>query len=187
MSSTAKKFIVCLLMLTLIIMPKQKVWAESESYTYTYEYFGFQLESPDAYTPSAQLFGHQLGIGDFNNPKSLFVRDEYLYIVDSGNNRIVVVDKDFNLVRVIDKVYIDGEESALLNPSDVFVDKKGEIYICDTDNNRVLHTDWDLNVIKIYVKPADPTVLGESNFTPLKCVVDSAGRLFVMAANVNQG
>jgi len=174
-------------MLTLIIMPKQKVWAESESYTYTYEYFGFQLESPDAYTPSAQLFGHQLGIGDFNNPKSLFVRDEYLYIVDSGNNRIVVVDKDFNLVRVIDKVYIDGEESALLNPSDVFVDKKGEIYICDTDNNRVLHTDWDLNVIKIYVKPADPTVLGESNFTPLKCVVDSAGRLFVMAANVNQG
>lgn len=187
MRRTARKFMVCLILLSMLFTPKGRVRAESESYTYTYEYFGFQLESPDAYTPSAQLFGHQLGIGDFNNPKSLFVRDEHLYIVDSGNNRIVVVDRFFELIRVIDKVFINGEESTLLNPSDVFVDRKGEIYICDTDNNRVLHTDGDLNVIKIYVKPEDPTVLGETNFTPLKCVVDSAGRLFVLAANVNQG
>src|SRR5690606_28233353 len=36
-------------------------------------------------------------------------------------------------------------------------------------------------------KPDDPTVLGETNFIPLKCVVDKAGRLFVLAGNVNQG
>lgn len=183
----SKRFFIYLLLLTLVLMPKARVSAESESYTYTYEYFGFQLESPDVYSPEAQLLGSQLGIGDFNNPKSLFVRDEYLYIVDSGNNRIVVVDRFFELIRVIDKVYIDGKESTFLNPSDIFVDKKGEIYICDTDNNRVLHTDSELNVIKIYIKPADPTVLGETNFSPLKCVADSAGRLFVLAANVNQG
>jgi hypothetical protein len=187
MGRPVKKYIVCLLLLTLVLSPKAKVSAESESYTYTYEYFGYQLESPDAYTPQAQLLGSQLGIGDFNNPKSLFVRDNYLYIVDTGNNRIVVVNKYFELVQVIDKVFINGQESTFLNPSDVFVDKKGELYICDTDNNRVLHTDKDLNVIKTYVKPDDPTVLGETNFAPLKCVADSSGRLFVLAANVNQG
>lgn len=187
MRKRAKKYIISLLLLTLILTPKAKVSAESESYTYSYEFFGLQLESPDAYTPQAVLVGSQLGIGDFHNPKSLFVRDKYLYIVDSGNNRIVVVDRFFELIRVIDKVYIDGEESTFLNPSDVYVDKEGEIYICDTDNNRVLHTDSDLNVIKIYVKPDDPTVLGETNFIPLKCVADSAGRLFVLAGNVNQG
>lgn len=187
MGRRAKKYIVCLLLITMIFTPKARVLAESESYTYTYEYFDFPLESPDAYTPQAQLFGSQLGIGDFSNPKSLFVRDDYLYIVDSGNNRIVVVDKYFELIRVIDKAFINGEESTFLNPSDVFVDKKGNLHICDTDNNRVLHTDKDLNVIKIYVKPDDPTVLEETSFAPLKCVADSAGRLFVLAANVNQG
>ena len=183
----AKRYMIILLLISLIVTPMARVSAESESYTYSYEIFGLQLESPDAYSPQAVLLGTSLGIGDFTNPKSLFVRDNHLYIVDSGNNRIVVVDRQFNLVRVIDKVMMDGEEVTFLNPSDVYVDDNGDLYICDTDNNRVLHTDADLKGIKTYVKPSDPTVLGETNFIPLKCVVDSAGRLFVLAGNVNQG
>ena len=183
----AKKYIICLLIITLIYVPVAQVSAESDSYTYSYEYFGLQLESPDAYTPTALLLGSDLEIGDFTNPKSLFVRDEYLYIVDSGNNRIVVVDRYFGLIRIVDKVMNNGEEITFLNPSDVYVDVNGDLYICDTDNNRVLHTDTDLNLIKTYVKPEDPTILGETNFIPLKCVADKAGRLFVLAGNVNQG
>ena len=121
----AKKLIIYIILLSMVLIPKDRVSAESESYTYTYEYFDFQLESPDAYTPQALLLGTDLGIGDFNNPKSLFVRDEYLYIVDSGNNRIVVVDRYFELIRVIDKVIMDGEEVTFLNPSDVYVTATG--------------------------------------------------------------
>jgi tetratricopeptide (TPR) repeat protein len=183
----AKKLIICLLLAAIVLAPTARVSAESESYTYSYEYFDFQLESPDAYTPTALLLGSALGIGDFSNPKSLFVRDEYLYIVDSGNNRIVVVDRYFELIRIIDKVMDNAEELTFRNPSDVYVDTEGGLYICDTDNNRVLHTDKDLNLIKTYVKPEDPTILGETNFIPLKCVADKAGRLFVLAGNVNQG
>lgn len=183
----AKRFIICQLIISLVLTPMVQVSAQTESYTYSYEFFDLQYESPDAYTPTALLLGTDLGIGDFNNPKSLFVRDEYLYIVDSGNNRIVVVDRYFDFIRTIDKVINDGEEITFLNPSDVYVDVNGDLYICDTDNNRVLHTDKDLNVIKTYVKPEDPTILGETNFIPLKCVVDKAGRLFVLAGNVNQG
>lgn len=183
----AKRYIVCLLIIIFVLTPATKVLAESESYTYTYEFFDFQLESPDAYKAEDLLLGNQLGIGDFSNPKSLFVVGEYLYIVDSGNNRIVVVDRFFELIRVIDKVIMDGEELTFLNPSDVYVNEDEDMYICDTDNNRVLHVDKDLNVIKTYVKPSDPTVLGETNFIPLKAVVDKAGRLFILAGNVNQG
>lgn len=187
MQKRAKICTLGLLMLTLVFTPIAKVSAESESYTYTYEFFGNMLESPDAYTPEALLLGTHLEIGDFSNPNSLFVRGENLYIVDSGNNRIVVVDKFFELIRIIDKVMIDGQESTFLNPSDIYVAENGDMYICDTNNNRVLHADKDLNVIKTYVKPDDPTVLGETNFIPLKCVVDKAGRMFVLASNVNQG
>lgn len=183
----SKLRMISFLLFIFLITPAARVLAESESYTYTYEFFDIQLESPDAYTPEALLLGSSLGIGDFSNPKGLFVRDEHCYIVDTGNNRIVVVDKQFNLIRVIDKVLMDGTESTFLNPSDVFVDKNGDLYICDTDNLRVLHTDQNLNVLKTYTKPEDPTILGETNFIPLKCVVDTAGRLFVLAGNVNQG
>ena len=183
----AKRIIICLLLISLVLAPSLQASAQTESYTYSYEFFGLQYESPDAYTPTSLLLGTDLGIGDFSNPKSLFVRDEYLYIVDSGNNRIVVVDRYFELIRIIDKALDDGEEITFLNPSDVYVDVNGDLYICDTDNNRVLHTDKDLNLLKTYVKPEDPTILGETNFIPLKCVVDKAGRLFVLAGNVNQG
>ncbi len=179
---------VCILLFTTILAPASKASAETFNfYTYSFDIFGNELESPDAYTAEKLLLGSSLGIGDFSNPSGLFVKNELVYIVDSGNNRIVVVDKNFNLVRIIDKVIIDGQESTLLNPQDVFVTDNGDMYICDTDNNRILHTDKDVNLIKIYTKPKDETIMEDATFIPKKCVVDSAGRLYLMAGNVNKG
>lgn len=189
MMRESKKVLVCLLLLITAFMPVARVSADTNFYTYSYEYFGNELESPDAYTPEELLLGSDLGaeVGDFKSPKGLFVRNDLVYIVDTGNNRIVVVDKDFNLIRIIDRVVIDGQESTLLNPNDIFVTNNGDLYICDTDNYRIIHTDKDLNLIKIYTKPEDETILAGANFIPMKCVVDTAGRLYLLAGNVNKG
>lgn len=189
MKEKSMKIIACLLLLITVFVPVSRASANSSFYTYSYDYYGIELESPDAYSAESVLIGSSLGAdtGDFKNPKGLFVRDDLIYITDTGKSRIVVVDKDFNLVRIITSVMIDGEPSALLEPNDVFVSEDGELYICDTENFRVLHTDNDLNLIKMYTKPEDETVLEDTDFKPLKCVVDSAGRLYVMAANVNKG
>lgn len=179
---------VCILLITTVLAPASAASAETYNfYTYSYDYFGNELDSPDAYTSESLLLGTDLGIGDFKNPMGLFVKNELVYIVDSGNNRIVVVNKNFELIRVIDKVVIDGQDSTFLNPQDIFVADNGDMYICDTDNNRILHTDKDLNLIKIYTKPQDETISADANFIPKKCVVDSAGRLYLMAGNVNKG
>ena len=184
----SRKCLVCLMLLIIALGPASYVSADTLNfYTYSFDFFGNELESPDAYTAEDLLLGSHLGIGDFMNPSSLYVRDNLIYIVDSGNNRIVVVDKNFKLERIIDKVVIDGAESTLLNPMDIFVSENGDMYICDTDNNRILHTDKDLNLIKIYTKPEDRTILSDANFLPEKCVVDSAGRLYLLAGNVNKG
>lgn len=185
----SRKIITCLLLLITALTPVSMVSAETSFYTYNYDFYGIQMASPDAYTPEAILIGSSLGaeVGDFKDPKGLFVRGENIYIVDSGNNRIVEVDKNFALVRVIDKVMLDGAESTLLNPQDIFVSTDNELYICDTDNNRVIYTDKDLNVIRVYTKPEDETILVEQNFIPLKCVVDNTGRLYLLAGNVNKG
>lgn len=189
MKEFKKRPIACLLLLITALMPYSTAYANSNFYTYNYDYYGIELESPDAYTAEDMLIGSMLGeeVGDFLGPSGLFVRDELIYIVDTGNNRIVVVDKSFKLVRIIKSVVIDGEESFFNQPTDVFVDRNGDLYICDKLNQRVIHTDKDLNLIKLYTKPTDETILEKSDFLPIKCVVDTSGRLFLMAGNVNKG
>lgn len=190
MMKKIKIIIACLLFLITVFGPVSRASAETFNfYTYSYDYFGNELNSPDAYTVDKVLFGSSLGseVGNFVNPNSLYARGNELYIVDSGNNRIIVVDKDFNLIRIINQIVIDGQENVLKNPQDVFVTKYGDIYICDTDNYRIIHTDKDLNVIKLITKPQDETIMEDSNFIPRKVVVDSAGRIYVLAANVNKG
>lgn len=185
----SKKIILILLLIITVLIPAQAVSANTDNtlYTYTYDWYGVQMKSPDAYTVEDFLLGSALGIGNFLDPKGLFVRGEKIYIVDSGNSRIVVVNKDFQLERVIDRVIIDGEESTFKNPQDVFVSEDEQLYICDTDNYRILHVDKDLNLIKIYTKPEDETLAANQNFIPLKCVVDTTGRLYLLAGNINKG
>jgi tetratricopeptide (TPR) repeat protein len=173
--------------MALTAVPVTVASANSSFYTYNYDFYDVQMESPDAYTPEALLLGSSLGIGDFKDPGAVFVRGNTIYIVDSGNNRIVEVDSNFNLIRVIDKVTIDGAESTFLNPKDIFVNEANELFICDSDNYRVLHVDYDLKLIKMYTKPEDDTFSAEQNFIPLKCAVDNTGRLYLLAANVNKG
>ncbi len=184
----SRLILVCLLIITTVLGPVPKACAETYNfYTYSYDYFGNELDSPDAYTAEDFLLGSSLGIGDFKNPTGLFAKDGFIYIIDTDNNRIVVVDKSFNLVKEIKSVMMEGAENALAKPQDIFVTDNGDMYICDTGNNRILHTDKDLNLIKTYTKPEDETILEDADFIPKKCVVDTAGRLYLLAGNVNKG
>ncbi|MBH1941136.1 hypothetical protein I5677_09560 [Mobilitalea sibirica] len=181
------KVLAGLLLLITALTPVVSVSADASFYTYNYDVYDVELPSPDAYTAQDLLLGTYLGIGDFRNPKGLFVRGETIYVVDTGNNRIVVADKNFNLIDEITSVNLDGEESTFLNPQDIFVAENGDLYICDTDNNRVLHTDKNKNVIKVYTKPNDENFSADQTFIPLKAVADNTGRLYLLAGNVNKG
>ena len=170
------------------MLPVSEARADVASYyTYTYDIYDEALASPDAYKVQDVIFGSDIGIGNFNNPMGIFAKDELVYILDTGNNRIVVVNRDFELVKVIESVVIDGEESELSGPQDIFIDNNGDMYICDTANQRILHTDKDLNFIRMYTKPDDEHFAESNVFSPTKCVADEAGRLYVLATNVNRG
>lgn len=186
MMKKIRMFIGLLLLIT-VFAPTTIANAEPTNYTYNYDYFGVNYESPDAYTPEKRVFGTDLGIGDFKNPSGLFIKDDHIFICDTGNNRIVEVDKDFNLIRTIEKVLLDGKPSGLKKPEDIFVTSNNEIYICDTGHNRVLHLDANLSVVHVYKKPKDTTLAKDQAFIPLKGVVDTAGRLYLMAQNITKG
>jgi tetratricopeptide (TPR) repeat protein len=138
----------------------------------------------------AYILGTSLGIGSFRDPQGLFVRDNRVYICDSGNNRIVLLayeNGEHRLVSTVDSVVIDGEKSPFKYPRDIFETRDGILYIADTNNHRILKLDRNWNYISSILKPNDESIDESAEFLPLKLVVDFANRLFVQAQNINKG
>jgi len=167
------------------------------NFTYTYNEWGIPIVSPDAYRVSAFILGEQLGIGHFRLPQDLHVHRNLLYVADTYNNRIVIIEigDDFThtVVDVVTYILIDGEPSTFNRPYGIFVSDweltRGNIFIADTHNNRVLHLDEDWNLIREIGHPAEhgSLLLESLDFLPNKLAVDFSGRLFVQATHVNRG
>lgn len=164
---------------------------EVNSYTYNYDFWEIEYESPDAYQPTAFITGESLGLTEFKAPQGLYVRDDKMYVVDTGNNRIVEVQikgSEYTVLRVITEFTGDIEVTTFNQPQDVFVTAEGEFFIADMENQRVVHLDADLNLIKLITQPVDdPTVDQSLSFLPTKVVADGAGRAFVLVKSVNKG
>ena len=162
--------------------------------TYLYDYWYNREASPDAYRVERVFYAHDFGLEqDFSGPSSLFCRDGSLYLVDTGNNRIVEFgyngeEKSLSLVRSIDRFNASaGVKDTFAAPSDVFVGKDGSLFVADTDNGRVVRLDRDLNLMLSFTEPDDPTYEAGKTFLPQKVVADSKGRAYVLARNVNKG
>ncbi len=162
----------------------------SSTYTYNYDYWGELRESPDAYRVDQVIYSATLELETpMRRPQSLYVRENDLYVCDTGNNRILQLHRDgkeFSLVRVIDRI-AGAEPETFNNPSDISIDAEGSLYIADTNNNRVIKADKDLNFVRSFLKPTDSTFDQNLSFLPSKIVTDSVGRVFVLATNVNKG
>jgi len=167
------------------------VFSQPTNYTYNYDFWQEQVASPDAYRVSAFLLGTTFGLNNFNEPQGLFIRGNRIYVCDSGNSRILLIEADekgeHTLVKTVSSVMIEGVESALNYPMDVFEDRDGSLYITDTNNQRVLKLDKDWNFVYQITKPDDESFEESMEFIPIKLVVDFAGRIFVQARNVNKG
>jgi DNA-binding beta-propeller fold protein YncE len=182
--------LVLLCFMVIMLFPSVPALAEDTHYTYTYDWWGLNRESPDAYEANTSITGDKLGIGDFLNPQGFFVRDNLIYVCDTGNNRIVVIEKAdgvYRLKEVITEFTGETDINTFSGPMDIFVTGKGEFYICDTENQRVVHLNANRELVKELVRPADETVDQESSFYPQKVVVDSSGRAVVLVKNYNKG
>jgi hypothetical protein len=174
----------------LLLFPNVTVQAERTVYTYTYDYWGIERESPDAYQAVNTITGEEFGIGDFKNPQGLFVRENRIYVCDTANNRIVILEKDGNDITLIDEFSEftgDTPINTLNEPHDIYTTENGDMYISDTGNQRVLHLNSQYELIKTMVRPVDETIDQASDFLPMKLVADRAGRVFVLVKNYNKG
>lgn len=168
------------------------VLASGETYTYNYDYWGDVQNSPDPYTVTNVYTASSFGLDiNFRSPQGLFVKDNMVYICDTGNNRIVQLERtgteQFEVVRIFDSIKGNTDVTSISSPTDIAVSDEGDIFISDNGNARIVKVDSDLNYILQFDLPVDSTVSADSTFQPSKIVIDTAGRVYCIATTINQG
>lgn len=112
-----------------------------------------------------------------NLPSDIFIyNNQYFFVADTGNNRIVKTTLDGDLV----SEYTEAGGKALKNPQGVFVTDDNIIYIADTGNARIVTIDENGTLIKEYDKPQSSMLEDISVYAPSKITVSKSGELYVL-------
>ena len=184
--------IICLIFAVLMVASclVVGVGASSAYQTYTYSIGGFALYSPDAYTAQSPVIDSQyMGLEiPLNNPNDLVTDDlGNVYIADTGNNRIVCLDRYYRNPVIIDKfVNAQGVDDSLTAPEGLFV-SKDRIWVCDTGAGRIVVFDRNGNFLKVIEAP-ESNLFGDSKlYSPVAMAVDQYNRIFVVSSTTYQG
>lgn len=183
-----------LLSVLLIIRPLES-YAFSIPYdSYNYDYREYIHFTPAPYVPAGNINissytynGEE--IGAMVTPQDI-CKDASgnIYIADTGNNRIVVLNKDLKIVTdVIDSFDNNGTTDTFNQPYGVCVSADGNLYVADSQNKRVVELSRDHTLVKIISEPKSESIEDGFVFTPLKITVDYAGRVYVIAQNMFEG
>ncbi len=129
-----------------------------------------------------------LGLEAFSTPSDVFIDNKgFIYLTDNGNSRIIVMNSDYTLNKVMTSFNYNDEVLELNKPSSVFVTEKGELFVCDTENARVIIGDFDGNASKILYLPDDDVIPSNFIYKPEKVVVDKEGYIYVLSTGSYYG
>lgn len=157
-------------------------------YSYNYSYWGEAEPAPYPYAAEQHIYGTDIGIGALKTPQDVFVSDDQrMYIVDTGNNRIVVLDGKGQLIRTIDHVVGDGGEGSFNKPSGIYVDLDKNMYVADTQNQRIVKVNEEGRLLQVIESPESSILPDGFQFFPNKIYVDQANRIYVIAQGAYEG
>ena len=164
------------LMLALFVAPA----AADREMSWVLDRDGDPLAAPVAYVFDYEIDGLYKGSGTFKSPADLFMDHEgYLWISDTGNNRIIKFTQDGRFV----SSYGPEEGPGALNaPEGVFITRTGEMWVADRGNSRVVVYGPDGSFIRDYPKPSSKLLAADQVYQPSKVVVDRRGSVYVLNA-----
>lgn len=118
--------------------------------------------------------------GYMNEPDDLYIdQNGYLYVADTGNDRIVKMDSKGN----VSGLFTGPKDKPLKNPSGVYVDKDGDIYVADTGNQRILHMSPTGEYVEEFGKPESALLGKDFTYFPSKIYINSTGYIYVLKGN----
>ena len=145
--------------------------------SYTIDSTGRPVPLPDPYELDHIIHGVSLGIGDLKTPGDILIdrSNDHLYIVDTGNHRIVELDDQGQVVRQF------GAELDLSAPQGLYRDRRdGTLWIADTGNGRVLQVSSDGNLLQEFGPPQSNLLAEIQSAAPNKVLVDRRGYVYYL-------
>ncbi|MGO4547055.1 gluconolactonase [Paenibacillus sp. 2TAB23] len=188
---SAKKWFLVIAAASLLLIqaaPAPASAASTPYESYNYNFWEEAVPAPAAYVPKLSISGADIGIGDFVEPSDMVVSSSgMIYVVDSGNARIVSLNDRWKVQHLFNGYEKDGETVGFKNPSGLFVDEEENLYIADTDNGRIVVLSKDGKLLKTIEQPASDVLPKDFKFIPLKVTVDRAKRIYVVAKGIYEG
>lgn len=181
-------WLVCLIALTGFPMIAS---ADVPYRTFTEDSYERTIMTQSAYSPVGVLAQEipvvnekgEVEYTSLQRPQDLFIADnDDIYIADTDNNRIVHLNEDGELVRIITL-----PESPLNQPQGVFVADNGDIYIADTGNKRVVHLDKNAKLLNEIGRPESPLINESFVYEPTNMVIDKRGFIYVVSKGSYHG
>lgn len=181
-----------LILLICILANSNVAYASSASVpydTYNFDYREYTLRTPAAYLPDKIISGTSLNIEAFSNPQDLCLDKEgNVYIADTGNQRIVVLNSEMDqIIKIISSFENQGNMDTFNAPYGVCVSEKNLLYIADSENKRIVVLDKNDQLVQIIDNPTSEILEEGYVFTPLKITVDYADRVYCIAKGMFEG
>lgn len=190
------KIITVLLLIVLFSVKTvdMRVNASTPYRTYTVDRYGELVETQDAYEPvkSIKTFDINGNNETISKAQDLFIDDDnYLYLADTGNKRIIIMDKDFNYITSF------GSD-VLLEPTGLFV-RDEFIYVADYGSEKIADSgaiyiykyDKATNVVTLVEKlgrPSSPLLeIDNFKFHPQKIAVDANHTMYIVCKGSSNG
>jgi tetratricopeptide (TPR) repeat protein len=180
-----KKLIILSLtaILSFLLIPAFQVEAATSFYenelpydTYTIDYEGNLTYTQTAFTPVGVLNRNVA----LNAPEDIFIKDDLVYVADTGNKRIVVLDYSGDLIHEIGL-------GILNQPTGLHVSEDDFLYVADKGNEAVYKFALDGVLIKTFVRPVEPLFGSQSLFVPIKVVVGSGENIYIIGDGSTSG
>ncbi len=144
--------------------------------TYTLNANNQRVQTQTAYMPVGYI-GEEL---ELDKPSDIYFIDDFFYIADTGNKRIVKINLDGDLIS-------EFTFEEFVDPVGVFV-KNNKIYVADKGASKVFIIDELSNeIISTITKPTSPIFGQQNEFKPLKVVVDSSDSIYVIGEGSTSG
>lgn len=172
------------LMPSVFYVSAQSAYTDVPYQSYTYQ-TGYNTKKTisikPVYEAVSNLTGEKVGVGAFTNVNYVFSTDDSIYILDSGNSRIIVLDKNYDLTYIISSLDFNNESIDFTGARGLYVNKEKMVYIADTDHSRVLAVDSDKKVIDVIETPDSDLLDEDFLFSPARIVEDDNNYLYVLS------
>ena len=179
-----KRYIIFLFaMMMLLSQTLSNVVIAAEDTSYGYTILGEEVPAPNAYELERSVRASDLGLDSLASMSDIFYRNGKIYITMTG--KVVITDSDFTHGEIISTYKRGSQDSAVKNPTGIFVTKDNHIYIAEQDAGEIVEFDENHNFVRAIGRP-DITGL-TFTYAPTKVVVDEVGRIYVKAKSIYEG